>query len=397
MLPDNELIKTLQHCLEDEKLFLVGGAVRDMLINQSFKQDYDFLLEGDVFLFSEKIRQKLNLPMQKNKHLLTVSFSAEYGTVDIARARKEIYLCPGFMPQVSPASWEEDLQRRDFTINTLLIPLLPEGWGKLIDRYDGRGDIDKRIIRILHKLSFRDDPTRILRAIRLKNRLDFSLEEHTMTCLQESWQYIDNASPARRLKEWVLICEEQDTASCIKDIYNLGGWQCYFPGIPYAADNVKEIEKLMQAGLPDVIRGWYIILLMLLSNAKTRIDEFLAYWTMSKHDMRGLYDTFSIEKQHARKMGRGKLKNISSLPMEGIYYIYHKYYSQQENWQDFLNRISKMKLPISGIDLIEYGVEPGPRLGVILKRLEDCYWQGEFDSKAEGLEMMKKQLKEDNY
>lgn len=396
---NNELIEVLKKSLAKEKIFLVGGAVRDLLMHSSTKHDYDFLLEGDVFTYCEKVSESLQFPIKinKNKHLLTVNFQTPWGIVDFARARKEVYPFSGALPKVAPINWQEDIKRRDFTINTLVIPLYSDGWGNIIDLLNGKRDISSKTIRTLHESSFKDDPTRILRAIRFKNRLNFTIERETFKYLQLAWRYISNVSPARRFKEWILLCDEEAISASVKDIYEMGGWPYYLKGINSTSDTIaltiNEIENLPQKQLPDKIRRWYIVLLIILINNYGKAEELFEYLGLYKKDRRGLLDTLAFLKQKAEKSGLEEFKNINSLPLEGIYYFYLKYYSHKENWWEFNNRIKRIKMPISGDDLIEYGVKPGPYLGSLLKRLEDSFWRGEYNNKADGLELMQKILK----
>ncbi len=117
--------------------------------------------------------------------------------LDFVTARTEFYTEPTVLPTVAQGSIKLDLHRRDFTINTLAIALTPERWGDLLDFYGGLADLRRGVIRVLHSLSFVDDPTRILRAVRYEQRFDFQLEARTLELLEDAEELIDRVSPAR--------------------------------------------------------------------------------------------------------------------------------------------------------------------------------------------------------
>jgi tRNA nucleotidyltransferase/poly(A) polymerase len=158
-----------------EKLYLVGGVVRDIILNRP-SYDIDFVFEGDIDLLEQSLKSH---GIKTHRFLGFNSFHFKYKgfKIEISSTRREYYEMAGSYPVVSKASLKEDLFRRDFTINTLLLSLDEEDFGTVIDYFGALNDIKNKIIRVLHPLSFIEDPVRILRAIRFEAKLNFKLSK----------------------------------------------------------------------------------------------------------------------------------------------------------------------------------------------------------------------------
>ena len=157
---------------DDAGVYLVGGAVRDLLLEEpSF--DIDLAFEGDGIAFAERLAAALDGRMHAHEKFHTAVVLAGDLRVDVASARTEHYEYPAALPTVEHSSIRQDLHRRDFTINAMAVSLLPAEFGLLFDPYGGEGDLGRGIVRVLHNLSFIEDPTRIFRAIRYQNRYGF--------------------------------------------------------------------------------------------------------------------------------------------------------------------------------------------------------------------------------
>jgi tRNA nucleotidyltransferase (CCA-adding enzyme) len=164
----------------EEPVYLVGGAVRDLLLGRP-RADVDLVVAGDAAVLGER----LGGAAVEHQRFGTVKVEIEGHEVDIASARTETYPEPGALPEVGPAeNVEQDLARRDFTVNAMAIPLLGEP--RVIDPYDGRADLERSLLRILHEGSFEDDPTRAIRAARYASRFGFSLDPETYRLLRDA-------------------------------------------------------------------------------------------------------------------------------------------------------------------------------------------------------------------
>ncbi len=142
--------------------------------------------------------------------------------LDFVTARTEFYTEPTVLPTVAQGSIKLDLHRRDFTINTLAIVLTPDRWGDLLDFYGGVSDLHRKLIRVLHSLSFVDDPTRILRAVRYEQRFDFSIEPRTLELLHDAVELVDRVSPARIRHELERMLHEETPEKALRRLDELG-------------------------------------------------------------------------------------------------------------------------------------------------------------------------------
>ncbi|HEV7459151.1 MAG TPA: hypothetical protein VGN78_01335 [Solirubrobacteraceae bacterium] len=157
---------------------LVGGAVRDLLLGGE-AVDLDVVVEGDASAAARTAAERLGGRVREHERFGTATVEAEDLTFDVARARRERYPAPGALPEVEPASLEDDLLRRDFTVNALAVALGPPTPGAVHGAPRSREDLDARQLRVFHDDSFRDDPTRLLRLVRYATRLRFAIEPRT--------------------------------------------------------------------------------------------------------------------------------------------------------------------------------------------------------------------------
>ena len=170
-------VEELRAALGGEDAWLVGGAVRDLLLGAT-RADIDLVIEGDATAAAAS----LGADSKAHERFGTASVEVGGVRVDIATARRETYPRPGALPEVAPAPLSEDLARRDFSVNAMALPL--RGEAKLIDPHGGKADLEAGILRVLHPGSFRDDPTRALRAARYAARLGLSLSPETSELLE---------------------------------------------------------------------------------------------------------------------------------------------------------------------------------------------------------------------
>ncbi|MEW6556719.1 MAG: hypothetical protein AB1349_05115 [Elusimicrobiota bacterium] len=206
------------------KIYIVGGFVRDRLLKLN-SVDLDFVVEGTGIEVANNFHKKLDGKLTIYKKFLTASLKLKNGfVIDIATARTEKYPKPASMPLVQPASLKEDLLRRDFTINALATPLPTSDFRlpKIIDICSGLEDLKKKQIRVLHKNSFRDDPTRILRAIRYANRLNFKIEKNTEKWLNTAVKknLLALVSAPRVRDEFLKTLEEKNAKEILSEFKN---------------------------------------------------------------------------------------------------------------------------------------------------------------------------------
>lgn len=202
------------------KLYIVGGIVRDFLIG-CHSTDIDLLVSGDAIMLAQSIVKQLGGSMIPHERFRTATWQASPDsiTIDLITARSESYAYRAALPSITKGTINDDLARRDFTINTLAWDIEND---QLVDLYNGQIDLQNRVIRCLHEQSFIDDPTRIFRAIRYAQRLDFIIEQQTNEWLNDGVTGITNLSGDRIRHELSHILQESNTASMLLQLNDIG-------------------------------------------------------------------------------------------------------------------------------------------------------------------------------
>ncbi|HKP92024.1 MAG TPA: hypothetical protein VJT75_18795 [Thermoleophilaceae bacterium] len=204
--------------------YLVGGAVRDLLLGES-SVDLDVALEGDALAAAWELAERLGGRAMTHERFGTATVRTDDGlVVDLAGTRRETYAAPGALPEVAPAPLAEDLARRDFTINAMAVGLSEDDLGATHDPHGGRADLAAGLVRVLHDRSFVDDPTRLLRAVRYAVRLGFELEPETERLAREA---IAAGAPSTvsgpRVRDELLdLLGEEEAAAALRVVRDLG-------------------------------------------------------------------------------------------------------------------------------------------------------------------------------
>ena len=196
-------------------LFLVGGAVRDLFLGSPLV-DVDLVVEEDVIAVANDLGRRLRAKVVRHPRFGTAIVHGSGFRLDLARARTEYYTRPGALPTVRPSTIEEDLDRRDFTINAMALRLVGERPGELLDLHGGERDLEKGTLRVLHGESFQDDATRIFRAVRYAGRLRFRIERKTAACLERDRGYVETISGTRLRREFERIAVEAEVGGIVR-------------------------------------------------------------------------------------------------------------------------------------------------------------------------------------
>jgi len=212
-------------------LYVVGGFVRDLLLSQP-NFDMDLVVEGDAIRLTQELVDRLGGRLRSHRRFGTAkwilprdpdgSAAGLPDSLDFVSARTEFYEHPTALPTVERSSIKQDLHRRDFTINTLAVRLTPDHWGEMLDFYGGRKDLDDGVIRVLHSLSFVEDPTRILRAARFEQRFAFEIEPRTAELISDALDLLDRMSAERVRHELELILAEAEPERALCRLQGLG-------------------------------------------------------------------------------------------------------------------------------------------------------------------------------
>jgi tRNA nucleotidyltransferase (CCA-adding enzyme) len=332
-----------------QPVYLVGGAVRDLLLGRR-RADVDLMVEGDA----TALAAELGGANSEHDRFGTVKVDVDGHEVDIAGARTERYERPGALPTVTPAaSAEEDLARRDFTINAMAIPL--QGEGRLIDPFGGKRDLGQGLLRVLHERSFLDDPTRAIRAARYASRFGFGLEPETEELLRQT--DLTTVSADRRRTELERLAAEENARAGFE---LLGEW-----GVidlrPGGIELLQAVDSLLRTP------HWAKIVpreraLVAAALGPPGAEEVLAsMWVPKPGEGVELAERRDpVELVLARAMGADWLDN-------------------------YLTSWRHIRLEIDGDDLIAAGVEQGPAIGRGLRAARHKKLEGEIHGREEEL------------
>jgi tRNA nucleotidyltransferase (CCA-adding enzyme) len=233
-------------------LYFVGGFVRDLLLGQP-NFDVDLVVEGDAIALARQLAHEKGGRVRSHARFGTAKWilddPVEYGiaSADFVSARTEFYGHPTALPEVERSSIRQDLHRRDFTINTLAICLDPGHWGELLDFYGGEEDLKQGIIRVLHSLSFVEDPTRMLRAVRFEQRLSFRIEPRTEELIDSALGLLDRVSSERIRHELYLILREEEPEKALSRLTELNVLAQIHPGLRCDSWVVERMRRLRES------------------------------------------------------------------------------------------------------------------------------------------------------
>ena len=270
------------------RAYLVGGTVRDILMGVH-NLDIDISVEGDAeTLVSSWDEPGCKATLHGRYKTGTITFP-DGEKVDVATARREFYEYAAAVPVVQNSSLRQDLGRRDFTVNAMSISLSDNDWGTLTDNFGGRADLKDKLLKILHNLSFVEDPSRVLRGIRLEQRLNMSFEDNTMRLLKSALKggLLECLSTTRVRAELELISKEACFKKIVKRMIDLGVWEALFPGMK-VTDNAVQRLHIMEHFMTQIKRHgidlkggeWLIKMAIVLTESRQEI-KFAALDRMS--------------------------------------------------------------------------------------------------------------------
>jgi tRNA nucleotidyltransferase (CCA-adding enzyme) len=379
---------------ERQGIYLVGGTVRDLLLGRG-NLDIDLVADDDAISLTRKLVKTVHGEITTHSRFNTAKLKWNQWSVDLATVRSETYERPGALPTVKPGSLASDLFRRDFTINAMAIELTSSHYGQLIDLYGGQDDLEHKLVRILHEESFIDDATRIWRAIRYEQRLGFHIEARTLRLLKRNVPMLDTISGDRIRHELELVLKEEllEKALCRAD--ELGVLNRLHPSLKgdgWLAKKFKVARKLSRPDSPPV--GLCLALLAYRLTAE-ETEKLIAYLRLPKTIDQTVRDTVSLKEKN-------NSLSDPKLPPSKIYSILHGYSPialtahsiatdsaiVREHIQTFLTKLRYIKPSLTGDDLIEMGVPPGPKIKELLHHLREARLDGKVRSKREEAELV---------
>lgn len=384
-------------------LFVVGGCVRDLLLGLE-NLDLDLVVEGDGIAFARQLADRLHARVKVHERFGTAVIILPDGyTLDVATARTEYYEYPTALPTVEQSSIKKDLHRRDFTINALAVRLNGKGFGDVLDFYGGRRDLNDKVIRVLHGLSFIEDPTRVFRAVRFEIRFGFHLGKDTTALIGGAvkMELFHRLSGHRLLEELKLLFSEREPRRAIIRLGELGLLRFIHPKLSWS----DRLDKLLMA-LDEAV-DWYHLLYL-----DRKIDTWLVYLmglvdVLPERAVKDILTRFPLSEPERRKvtMARSgchtvirRLASKRTLKPADVYHLLSglsdetllmimaksKGDAVKRQVSAFLTTYQHMKPVLTGTDVKAMGLKSGPRFKHVLQRLLEAKLNG--DVKTEGEE-----------
>jgi tRNA nucleotidyltransferase (CCA-adding enzyme) len=383
-----------------EKLYLVGGVVRDLLLGQP-NLDLDLVVEGNAVELALQIKEANGGEITTHLRFGTAKLRWDRWSADFATSRAETYEKPGALPEVTPSPIEKDLSRRDFSINAMAVRLNPGDYGKLVDPCGGRSDLKKKVIRVLHENSFVDDATRIWRALRYEQRLGFRLERETLKLLKRDIDMLDTISRDRIRYELECILREKFPEKVLRRAEELGVLPKLHPALKgngWLAEKFAQARQLTAPHPPEI--GLYLALMTYPLNDED-LESLISRFNLPKSIAQTLRDSLTLK-------GKLKLVAIPGLSPGSIYNFLEGYSAQalaanslatdsptaSQNVRFFLSKLRHVEASLSGDDLKQMGVKEGPQMKELLEMLHQARLNGRVTTREGEEELVRGWLAE---
>jgi tRNA nucleotidyltransferase (CCA-adding enzyme) len=378
-----------------EGVYLVGGTVRDILLGEE-NFDVDIAVEGDAIGFARALAA--NLGGRATPHEKFGTAVVQYGDdgrVDVVTTRTEFYDAPGALPTVERAGLREDLSRRDFTINAMAVSLKPGDFGRLVDPFGGREDLEGRVLRVLHNLSFIDDSTRIFRAIRYEARYGFRLEEHSARLARGTIEMglVGDLSSARLRDELVALLEDPGATGGILRLGELGVDRAIHPHLSADAEAAALFERalaLREELAVDVPR-WHLGIAAL--GRKMTSDEaygWLQRLKVRRREVEQIVGAIRVSPLIAERLRSERLDPAQVVALADAYApdapLLALAREERPELRDYFTRLRSVELEIDGTDLAGLGLSESPRVGDVLAEVRRRKLNGELDGRESELE-----------
>ena len=415
-LPESvfQLLKEIGNAAQEmgHKIYLVGGMVRDLLLHRE-NMDLDLVVEGDGIEFAERFAMTHSAEVATHRQFGTARLLFRDGSrIDVATARTESYHAPAALPQVLGGILRQDLYRRDFTINTLAIDLSPDRFGYMIDYFGGWEDLHQGTIRVLHGLSFIDDPTRALRAIRFATRFNFSISQDTERLIRSAVEsdVLDKLSGKRLWAELKNLLEEEHPIPAIQLLHDYKLLPAIHPDVvldSFLLELLYEVQNVLSwfrlnFFKEEPVESWLLYLMALLEKLDrqermevaarlqltARVQEILRFYKSNTKDIR------------ARLLSRFEPKPgdiyfaLQEFPREIILYGLARSSEEVIRRQilSYFQGYQAAKLKITGDDILRLGISPGPKIKEILASVLRAYLNGEAPTREAQLELASRSL-----
>ncbi len=395
------------------KAYAVGGFVRDLLMKQK-NLDLDIVVEGDGIVFAKQLVAKLGGRLKSHDRFITANVTLANGfKIDVATARLEYYEYPAALPTVELSSIKLDLFRRDFTINAMALQLNPDKFGTIIDFFSCQNYLKDKLIKVLHNLSFVEDPSRILRAIRFEKRMDFKIARHTEKLIQGAvkMDLFGQATNPRLFAELKQIFSEENPILAIRRLADYNLFQFLWPDLlPNLKLDRRFLHILRQTQralswfsllyLDEEIEAWKVYLLAVMARSRPQqIESFCKRFQVHNQVCRELI----IQKLKAEELANklyikipaknSLIRNmLSPLSNEGLLYLMGiaRKLEIKKTVSHYVTTLHNVQPLLNGEDLKKAGYIPGKIFKEILTALRDARLDGIVASREDEQDYLRK-------
>ena len=399
-------------------VYIVGGFVRDLLLNQP-NLDLDLVVEGDAIALAKHLAKKRGGRVHGHTRFGTAKWilsamhpakgagssdlpsASQIDHLDFTTARTEFYAHPSALPEVETSSIKQDLRRRDFTINTLAICIDPERYGQLLDPFGGEADLQRGLIRVLHNLSFIEDPTRMLRAVRLEQRLGFKIEPRTAQLMGDALDMLHRVSGDRLRHELTLIFREGEPEKAMARLAELGVLRAIFAKLEFGEWHASKFGAARESDCPKPI-AYFGLLAYHLTQAEAR--EFAKRLKLRNVDIETILQLLALRDEAAAPLSQP----APSVAPSAIYRLLEDYADDalvifaiatddarvRERVDLFRTRLRAITPELGGDDLKRMGIPTGPAYRKILAQLREARLDGEITTRAQEEKWVRSQLAE---
>lgn len=393
-------------------VYAVGGFVRDLLLGID-NQDLDVTVEGDGIFFAERFAEHYTCRVRSHRKFGTAVLVFPDGRkIDVASTRLEYYESPGALPTVERASLRHDLYRRDFTINTLALCINSDRFGSLTDHFGGQQDIQERNVRVLHNLSFVEDPTRVFRAIRFEQRLGFHIAPHTEKLIRSAvrMHLLDKLGGERLFNELMQILREKEPTAAIGRMSVLGLLPYIHPSlklVPATERVLREAGQVMAwfrlLYLDDPCQQWQVYFLAMLDGLKpeefTDVCRRLAVPGRFANQLQNqrclVYKTLDAIKRRLKNPSDVRNSELfgwfNAFSLEMLLYLASRANGEQIRRfvSLYLTKLRGITPLLDGDDLLGLGLQPGPGFGKVKERLLQARLNGEVENREDELALVR--------
>ena len=378
--------------------------MRDLLLG-SPNLDIDIVVEGDGIKFAEELAGLLKTQVIRHRQFGTATLAIRPDfKIDITTARKEFYPEPASLPVVYPGVLKDDLFRRDFTINALAIMISGEKTSELIDFFHGQADLKQKKIRVLHPLSFIDDPTRILRAIRFEQRYAFAIEPDTLRELEKAakMKMLNRVGPQRLRDELILLLKEAYPLKPLKRIKGLLGFSFINQNLSLTNADFKFLSRIEREIVWFKTRhkhrrrldSWLIYFMGMIDGLTLRgVQKICRNFVFRQGEEKRIldykrrqYKIFSLLRRHSLKPSR-IYRILEPLSYEVMLLLKAKYKNENLHRyiQDFLATYNGVRILTKGKELQALGLSPGPAYQQIFNKVLNARIDGEIKTRDDEL------------